>query len=212
MKHIYLLLWAVSMQACQFHSQNAFSLTEKDEKLLTHIQKQTFDYFWEGAEPHSGMARERIHMDGDYPDEDQHVVATGGTGFGLMAILVGIERGFIAREEGVNRINQIVTFLENVPRFHGVWSHWLNGETGEVKPFSPKDNGGDLVETAYLAQGILCARQYFRAGSPKEQLLAQRLNQLWLSIEWNFYRGKEVENVLFWHWSPEIQMGDELSH
>ena len=205
MRRICYILCAVSLQACQVHSPDSFQLTDEDEKLLTLIQQQTFAYFWDGAEPHSGMARERIHMDGEYPDQDQQIVTTGGTGFGLMAILVGIERGFITRKEGVERIAKIVTFLEKAPRFHGVWSHWLKGETGEVKPFSLKDNGGDLVETAYLAQGILCARQYFRIGNPEEQLLAQRLNQLWLSIEWNFYRGEEVENVLFWHWSPDYE-------
>ncbi|MEM6632174.1 MAG: glucoamylase family protein [Bacteroidota bacterium] len=197
-----IIIWA---QGCKVDSPNSFELSPQDEALLTLIQEQTFNYFWEGAEPHSGMARERIHLDGEYPDNDQDIVTTGGTGFGLMAMLVGIERGFITREEGRERITQIVSFLENAPRFHGVWSHWLNGATGEVKPFSPKDNGGDLVETAFLAQGILCARQYFRSGNQEEQFLAQRLNQLWLSIDWNFYRGEEVENVLFWHWSPEYE-------
>ncbi len=175
-------------------------LSSSEESLLTNVQHQTFQYFWEGAESHSGMARERYHMDD--PTLDEEVVTTGGTGFGLMAILVAMERGFISREAGRIRIEQISDFLLKAPRFHGAWSHWLNGETGEVIPFSPKDDGGDLVETAFLAQGMLCARQYFRNGNANERLVAQKLNQLWLSIDWNFYRGAEIENVLFWHWSP----------
>src|SRR5690606_28948586 len=108
-----------------------------------------FQYFWENAEPNSGMGRERTHMDGDYPQNDQNVVTTGGTGFGLMAILVGIERGFITREEALLRFQNIAGFLEESDRFDGAWPHWLHGESGKVKPFSEKDDGGALVETAF---------------------------------------------------------------
>ena len=107
-----------------------------EDSLLTLVQYQTFNYFWEGAEPISGMARERIHMDGIYPQNDQNVVTSGGSGFGLMAILVGISRGFITTEEGLERFRKIVDFLENADRFHGVWPHWWYGDTGKVKPFS----------------------------------------------------------------------------
>lgn len=129
-----------------------------DDSLMTLVQYQTFQYFWDGAEPVSGAARERFHSDDVYPQDDKHIVTSGGTGFGIMAILVGIERGFITREEGYERLRKLTDWLGKADRFHGVWPHWLNGETGGVKPFSTKDDGGDLVETAYLAQGMLCAR------------------------------------------------------
>ena len=132
-----------------------------DDSLLTLVQYNTFQYFWDGAEPVSGMARERFHVDGVYPENDMNVITSGGSGFGMMAILSGIERGFISREEGLGRFRKMVTFLQNADRFHGAWPHWLYGETGRVKPFSPKDNGADLVETAYLVQGLLTVRQYF---------------------------------------------------
>src|SRR5690606_12456641 len=132
-----------------------------DDSLLNLVQYQTFKYFWEGAEEISGLARERIHMDGEYPQNDQNVVTIGGSGFGIMTLLVGIERGFITRAEGYNRLNRIVNYLEKADRFHGVWPHWLYGTTGKVKPFSEKDSGGDLVETAFMAQALLCVRQYF---------------------------------------------------
>jgi hypothetical protein len=105
-----------------------------DDFLLNLIQEKTFQYFWDGAEPVSGAARERFHVDGEYPDNDKNIVTSGGTGFGVMAILVGIERNFITRQEGVARLTQIVSFLESADRFHGVWPHWMNGETGKVKP------------------------------------------------------------------------------
>lgn len=172
-----------------------------DDSLLTLIQYRTFQYFWDGAEPTSGAARERFHEDNIYPDNDKNVVTSGGTGFGVMAILVGIERGFITRKEGYARLAKLVDWLSKADRFHGVWPHWLYGETGKVKPFSPRDDGGDLVETSYLAQGLLCARQYFKNGHAEEQQLARKIDNLWQEIEFDWHR-KNNENVLYWHWSP----------
>ncbi|QNL52431.1 beta-glucosidase [Olivibacter sp. SDN3] len=173
-----------------------------DDSLLTLVQQQTFQYFWEGAEETSGLARERIHIDGEYPQNDYDVVTTGGGGFGVMAILVGMERGFITRQEGVERLRKIVDYLEKADRFHGAWPHWLHGPTGKVKPFGQKDNGGDLVETAFMAQSLICVRQYLEAGNDEERQLAAKADELWKSIEWDWYR-KDGENVLYWHWSPE---------
>ena len=170
-------------------------------ELLDTIQKQTFNYFWEGAEPNSGLARERLHMDDIYPTSPKNTVTTGGSGFGLMTILVGIERGFISREEALNRYIKIVDFLEKADRFHGAWPHWLDGETGNVYPFSKKDNGGDLVETAFLVQGLLTVYEYFKDGNEKEKELAAKINKLWKEVEWDWYT-KNGENVLYWHWSP----------
>jgi len=136
-----------------------------DDSLLTLVQYRTFQYFSDGAETTSGMARERYHVDGIYPENDMNVVTSGGTGFGVMGILVGIEKGFITRDEGLKHLQKVVTFLQGADRFHGAWSHWIYGETGKVKPFSQKDNGADIVETAYLIQGLLAVRQYFEDGT-----------------------------------------------
>lgn len=176
-------------------------LTISDDSLLNRVQYQTFQYFWDNAEPISGMARERTHLDGIYPDNDKHIVTTGGSGFGLMAILVGIERGFISREQGLERFIHIANFLDTADRFHGAWPHWLNGETGKVKPFSQKDDGGDLVESAFLIQGLLTVREYFKDGNEKEKMLAEKINDLWRGVEWDWYTNKK--DVLYWHWSPK---------
>lgn len=173
-----------------------------DDSLMTLVQYRTFQYFWDGAEPVSGGARERFHTDGVYPENDKHIITSGGTGFGIMAILVGIERGFITREQGYAHLKKLTEWLEKADRFHGVWPHWMNGETGEVKPFSTKDDGGDLVETAYLAQGMLCAREYFKDGNDDERALAEHIDKLWRGIEWDWYRN-DNKNVLYWHWSPQ---------
>lgn len=171
-----------------------------DDPLLDTLQKQTFKYFWEGAEPNSGLARERLHMDDVYPTSPKNTVTTGGSGFGFMALLVGIKKGYISREDAVNRFIKMVGFLEKADRFHGAWPHWLNGETGKVLPFSKKDDGGDLVETALLIQGMLTVREYFKDGNAKEKQLANKIDQLWREVEWDWYT--KGENVLYWHWSP----------
>ncbi len=173
-----------------------------ENQLLDTIQYQTFNYFWDGAEPNSGLARERIHMDDKYPSSPKNTVTTGGSGFGLMAILVGVERGWITREQAFNRYTKIVNFLEKADRFHGAWSHWIDGETGKMYPFGKKDNGGDLVETAFLIQGLLTVSEYFKDGNKQEQELVAKIDKLWKDVEWNWYT-KGGEDVLYWHWSPE---------
>lgn len=173
-----------------------------DSALLDTVERGSFRYFWEGAERHSGMAPERIHIDGVYPEQDSLVVTTGGSGFGVMAILAGIHRGYISRAQGLLRLERIVGFLEKADRFHGAWPHWLDGPTGKVKPFSPKDDGGDLVETSFMIQGLLCARQFFALGNVREKQLAARIDSLWRSVDWNWYR--QGQEVLYWHWSPDF--------
>lgn len=165
-----------------------------DEELLTKVQEQTFKYFWSFAHPVSGLARER-NTSGD-------IVTTGGSGFGVMAILVGIERGFITRSEGVERLTTIVDFLTTADRFHGAWPHWLNGETGEVIPFGTKDNGGDLVETAFMIEGLLTVRAYLDDNIAEESALIDKISTLWEEVEWTWYT-QGGQNVLYWHWSPD---------
>lgn len=174
--------------------ETKFQLTDK--KLLDLVQHQTFKYFYDFAHPVSGMARER--------DSSGDLVTTGGSGFGLMALVVGMERGFITRGEGLKQIKNIVGFLESCDRYHGAWPHWLDGATGKVVPFSPKDNGADLVETAFMVQGLITVRQYLRKIKPAETELAERIHALWLDVEWDWFT-KEGEELLYWHWSPEFE-------
>ena len=162
-----------------------------DEDLLTLVQKQTFKYFWDYAHPVSGLARERLGSG--------ETVTTGGSGFGIMCLPVAVSRGFITREQAAERMRTIVTFLsEKADRFHGAYSHWLNGTTGKVIPFSTKDNGGDLVETAFLVQGLLTARAFFDKASEAD--IRSTIDAIWQGVEWDWYlNGKDV---LYWHWSP----------
>lgn len=184
----------------QHSGKNSAYASLSESQLLDTVQYQTFQYFWDGAEPVSGMARERIHTDNIYPQNDQDVVTLGGSGFGVMAILVGVERGFITREQALERYRRIVDYLAKSDRFHGAWPHWLDGPTGKVYPFSLKDDGGDLVETAFMIQGLLTVAEYFKDGTQSEQKLVADIQQLWEEVEWDWYtQGKDV---LYWHWSP----------
>ncbi|MDR2147411.1 MAG: DUF3131 domain-containing protein, partial [Tannerella sp.] len=176
-----------------------------DEELLDLVQKQTFKYFWDFGHPVSGMARERT-TSGD-------VVTTGGTGFGVMAMIAAAERGFITRSQALERIQKIVAFLsEKCTAYHGAFSHWINGSTGATQPFSTYDNGADLVETALLFQGLLTARSYFDANSADETTLRNDVTALWEAIEWTWFQ-KDGENALYWHWSPDFgwQMNMKIS-
>lgn len=173
-----------------------------DEELLTLVQKQTFKYFWDFGHEHSGMARERT-TSGD-------VVTTGGTGFGVMSMLVAAERGFISRTEALQRVQKIVTFLDvECTKYHGAYAHWINGATGETRPFSTKDNGADLVETSLLFQGLLAARAYFNVSNESENRLREDITRLWEAIEWTWFL-KDGGNVLYWHWSPEYAWEQNL--
>ncbi|MCB9323253.1 MAG: DUF3131 domain-containing protein [Lewinellaceae bacterium] len=169
---------------------STFEMT--DDELLTMVQQYTFRYFWDFAHPVSGMARER---------NTTSIVTSGGSGFGIMAIVVAVDRGFITYEQGLERMIKIVNFLEQADRFHGAWPHWMNGGTGETIPFSQYDDGGDIVETAFLLQGLLTARQYFNGASEEETGLYDKITQLWEAMDWRWYR-KQTQNVLYWHWSP----------
>jgi hypothetical protein len=167
-----------------------------DSALLDLVQQQTLKYFYDFGHPVSGMARER-NSSGD-------VVTTGGSGFGVMALVVGAQRNFITRAQALDRVTLIVNFLTTkAQRYHGAFPHWMNGATGATVPFSSNDNGADLVETSYMMQGLLTARQFFNTGDPAEVTLRVNINNLWNAVEWNWFR-QNGRSVLYWHWSPTL--------
>ena len=169
-----------------------------DDALLDIVQRRTLTYFWDFGHPVSGMARERSNPVSGYDYRD--TVTSGGTGFGIMAMLAGAARGFIPRDDVRARIAQIVAFLEQAERYHGVFPHFLHGGTGKTIPFSEKDDGGDLVETTFLMVGLLCARQFFAGATPEEASLRGSIDRLWHAVEWDWHT--QGRQVLYWHWSP----------
>ncbi len=169
-----------------------------DSALLDLVQKQTFKYFWNFSHPVSGLARERSNIAYDYGNE---VVTTGGSGFGILSVIVATERKWIGRDTAVNHLLKTVKFLSKANSYHGVFPHWMDGATGKTIPFGRKDDGGDLVETSFLFEGLLCARQYFSGSNAKENELRNRINWLWNEVEWNWHTRGGLD-LLYWHWSP----------
>lgn len=167
------------------------------EELLDEVQKQTLKYFVDFAHPATKMIRERSNN-----TNDLNVTTTGGTGFGLMALIVGMEREFISYEKGFEHIRSIVDFLKTAPRFKGAFAHWYFANNNKVKPFSPKDDGGDLVETSFLIAGLLTAREYFDSSmaTAEEKRLIQDIDRIWREVDWNHYT-KNGSDKLYWHWS-----------
>ncbi len=178
-----------------------------DNQLLDAVQRQTLRYFWDFAHPASGLARERSNVAFDYGHE---TVTSGGSGFGIMAIVAGVERGWIPRAEAAQRLLHTVRFLAKANAYHGVFPHFMNGETGRTIPFSRKDDGGDIVETSFLMMGLLTARQYF-GGAGAERELRDRINGLWGEVEWDWHT-RDGRDVLYWHWSPNngLAMNHEI--
>ncbi|WP_312765092.1 glucoamylase family protein [Epilithonimonas sp.] len=180
-----------------------------DSQIIEMTQKDALKYFWDYAQTNSKLARERYHTDN--PSDDANTVTTGGSGFGLMTILVGIKNGYVSQIDAVSRLTTALDFLQTANRFHGAWPHWINGINGNVLPFSTMDNGGDVVETAFLAQGLICVREYFKNSTNSTELaLSKKADDLWKGIEWNWYT--KGENALYWHWSPnyDFQMNMKL--
>ncbi|MDB5133190.1 MAG: hypothetical protein JWR02_2939 [Mucilaginibacter sp.] len=169
-----------------------------DSGLLDVVQRQTFRYFWDFGHPVSGLARERSNVAYDYGNE---TVTIGGSGFGIMALIVADHRKWVSHDQAVDRMLKIVEFLIKADAYHGVFPHWLNGATGKIIPFGRKDDGADLVETSYLFQGLLCARQYFNGDDQKERRIRSRINSMWDDVEWNWFTRDGRDN-LYWHWSP----------
>lgn len=189
-----------------------------DSTLLEIVQRQTFRYFWHYAHPKSGLARERSNtLVGEYfwdfADEaygipnlskatlDTNVCAIGGTGFGILSTIVAVNRGWIDRDIAVGRLIKIVDFLIKADRYHGIFPHWMNGETGKTVPFGYLDDGADIVETSYLMMGLLTAKEYFNEQNDSEKYLRNRITQIWENANWNWHANNSNQ-WLYWHWSP----------
>jgi hypothetical protein len=165
-------------------------------QLLTQVQQAGFNYFYEFGHPVCGLARLSIRRNPD-------ICASGASGMGFFNLGVGIERGFISRQEGMNRALLELKFLsQHAERFHGAFPHLINGQTGRAIPFSKYDDGADLVETAFLMEGVLFAREYFSGPSADEAQIRSLADDLWRSVEWDWFLRTDPDPVLIWHWSP----------
>ena len=174
-----------------------------DSALLDLVEKQTFKYFWDFGHPVSGMARERSNGDNE-------TVTTGGTGFGIMAMIAAVHRGFITRQDAVNRISTITDFLlTKCERWHGAFAHWINGSTGATIPFG-KNTGADIVETSFLVQGLLTARQYFDNNNASEIALRDSINSIWKAVDWKWFTQNGNTQSLYWQYNPSYSNTSDI--
>jgi len=188
------------------HRKSSLRERLSDEALIDLVQRQIFQYFWEGAHPGSGLARDHA---GRLKDPTDDVVAIGGSGFGVMALIVACERQWVTRNQALARLSLMLDTLERATCYHGLYPHFIHGDTGATLPFSRKDDGADLVESAFLFQGLLCARAYFGGNAADEKHVRDRIAYLWSEAEWDWYtQGGRI--ALTWHWSPNN--GFALNH
>jgi len=189
-----------------------------DSALLDIVQRQTFRYFWNFAHPVSGLARERdntvrAEYYWDFINEADSVpnfskdtfgpeaCAIGGTGFGILSTIVAVQRHWIGHDTALKRLVKIVDFLTHADCYHGIYPHFMNGATGKTIPFGRLDDGADIVETSYLMMGLLTAREYFNANTPREIYFRNRVNAMWADADWNWHSNGGTSK-LYWHWSP----------
>lgn len=168
-----------------------------DEELMEMVQRYTFRYFWDFGDPNTGLSHEKTKS------TKGNIITIGGSGFGVMTIIVAAERGWITREQALDKLLHATSFLESTDRFHGMWAHWYYAESGTVREFGKMDNGGDIVESSFMMQGLLAAKQYFNRENEKEKILRDRITLLWHEMEWDWYTNGEEK--LIWHWSPEYE-------
>jgi hypothetical protein len=199
--------WMVALIICvllrcavAFADQQATTAPAVSDALLDEVQRAGVQFFLEEPNPVSGLSRE-------YSNQRPELCATGATGMGFFNLVVGAERGFIARDQAARRMQKCLHFLaERVDRFHGVFPHWFDGQTGKVIPFSKFDDGSDLVETAYLAEGLLEAREYYTASNDVETDVRNLADRLWREIDWSWHVHDDGQSAyLLWHWSPNYQ-------
>jgi hypothetical protein len=188
-----------------------------DEQLMETVQKQTFRFFWHYGHPVSGLARERsnnvkaeyywdfINEANDEPNLSKSnfgydACAIGGSGFGIMATVVAVNRGWIGRDTAIRRLNKLVDFLAHADCYHGIYPHFMNGTTGKTIPFGRIDDGADIVETSYLMMGLLTAKEYFDKNVIQEKYFRNRVEQMWYDANWNWHTNND-NKFLFWHWS-----------
>ncbi|MCL2649690.1 MAG: hypothetical protein FWD60_01535 [Candidatus Azobacteroides sp.] len=171
---------------------------EAMRKILDKQARDYFDLFWSGECSHPNSKMARIGT-----ERAQGTVALAGSAYAVLSIPVAVERAWISKEEGIERLLHICRFLNTAERFHGAWSHWMDGVTGKALPFNGnQQNSGDLVETSFMMMSLLTCGEYFNGNTTSEKEIKNLIDSFWNTIEWNFYTNKE--KVLYWSWDRDL--------
>jgi hypothetical protein len=189
----YLLGIVLLLAAAQAHAQTA-RLTPAQTRLLDEVQRRAFRFFWEKADPDTGLVNDRARNNG--PD-DYTVASIASTGFALASLPVAVERKWIGRPEAQRRAEQTLTYLLKMPHQHGWLTHFVDRSTGR----RVWNSEVSTIDTALLVLGAITAGQYFKGEA------ARLANTLYDSLDWQWVLtnggAKPDKRTLSMGWRPE---------
>lgn len=147
-----------------------------DEQLLNLVQVAHINYFVENYDINTGL-----HL--PFRMKDQAIVSTRETGFALLSMLIGVERGFVSRNIFVNRVRRIVDFLEDAPNKYGILASFYDGRS-RLPEYMGKRPNYSVESTTAIIEALLVVRQYLSADNDAEQAVREKITSLWENIEW----------------------------
>jgi hypothetical protein len=166
-------------------------LSAEDDQFLNDLEHASFLFFWEQGSPKTGMVKDRCNV---HNDNQAQAASIAATGFGLTALCIGEQRGFISAGDALQRVFATLRFLwRKLPNHRGFFYHFANPETGE-RMF---DSEVSSVDTAILLCGVLTCRQHFRNSG-----VAQLANLIFNRVDWTWL--SEDTSLLTHGWTPEI--------
>jgi hypothetical protein len=171
----------LNIRAAESLRTNQVSLTARNEAFLEDLERRMFRYFWEQADPNTGLVPDRARTDGSLLDENHRDVASiAATGFGLTALCIAATRKWIDPRDAKERVRATLHyFAERAEQFHGWFYHWLDAKTGARRWNSEVSS----IDTALLLAGVLTARQKFRDDAEIVQLatrIYERIDFAWM--------------------------------
>ena len=172
------------------------TLSPADDQFLEEVENASFLYFWEQADPLTGLVKDRntVNATGKGPPKKEIVASIAATGFGLTALCIGHKRGYISLSDAGGRVLATLEFLsKKMPTHRGFFYHWANINTGE----RIWDSEVSSIDTAILLCGVLTCREYFRY--PEITRLA---DLVFNRVDWTWVA--EDTSLLSHGWTPEI--------
>jgi hypothetical protein len=167
------------------------SLAPQDDQFLNDLEHSNFLYFWEQANPQTGLVRDRCNV---HARETSIVSSIASTGFGLTAICIGEKRGFVSRAEARLRVIASLSFFwHKLPTHRGFFYHFANINSGE----RVWDSEVSSVDTAILLCGILTCKQHFQ-----DETINQLAHAIFDRVDWTWL--SEDTSLLPQGWTPEF--------
>jgi hypothetical protein len=192
------LVLLTGLASCRSTAPTDLAVTPADHAFLEELQERTFRWFWETTNPQNGLVPDR------WPSESFSSVAA--IGFGLTGYPVGVERGWVSREDAAGRVLTTLRFLWQAPQgpqpagvigYRGLFYHFLDMQTGHR--FERVELS--TIDTALLMAGVLFCREYFSRGSAAETEIRALADSLYLRVDWQSM--VETPNRISMGWHPE---------